>query len=167
MSVSAGLRKERNRDRAEIVSSLEPIIPRPPEGSLEFAREILRMTANCAPAPKSRPGALIPHPVTFRLSTNSRGEPQICRSGHRHDGSVSAYPSLSRARGALSNAPFASRFRVYPFPPTNLPTLHSSFSLSRFLSFSQCTPLCAVHPFRFPSRIVVAGSTVELWVAVQ
>lgn len=57
------------------------------------------------------------HPSLFLcLSTIGRGKPQICRSGHRHDGSVSAYPSLSRARGALSFAPSA----LHP-PPPRLP----------------------------------------------
>lgn len=90
-------------------------------------------------APKSRPGVgPILYSVTLSLfllsfpspspylrlylsvATIGHGEPQICRSGHRHDGSVSAYPSLSRARPllrALRLLPPA----LSPFPLATLP----------------------------------------------
>lgn len=106
--------------------------------------------ANAAPAPKSRPGALC-YNNTFSLclSTNNRGEPQICRSGHWHDGSVSV--PLSRARRPLLCALHPSSPRL-PFP------LDEPFHLLRGLPFlSLFLSLGHPVPFTLSGSLAVCG----------
>lgn len=137
---SLSLRRERSREDTP--------------GDRSDDRELRVGTQIQAGCPDSRPVTLF-----LRLSTIGRGEPQICRSGHRHDGSVSAYPSLSRARGALSSAPSAFHPRRSPSSPPR--TSHFPLSLPPSLSLPLASlnapPLCAVHPFRLPTRVTVCG----------
>jgi len=129
-----------------------------------------RTIEKSAPAPKSRPGA--PIHVTFFLRQSAAESRRFAAAA---TDTTDLYP---RTRPSLAHAapsplrPPSSPSQVHPFPlhePSLFPlspSLLPSFPRSRsfFLSFSlppslslSAPPLCAVHPFRFPSRITVCG----------
>lgn len=125
---------------------------------------IIQGTLRATPINRSRMSRRHPNPgrvpyniITLFLSVFRRTTVKSRRFAAAATGTMDLYPSLSRARGALSFTPSTLRPLVCPFLSMNLSTSFVFLSfLFLFFFFSLPRSPCAVYPFRFPSRLRAA-----------